>query len=229
MMNLKGEKFGKWTVIEKAEDYVSPQGIHKPKWKCLCSCGGTKNIFQAVLKNGKSTSCGCVHKGFSIKIIEHKEFAEVFKYSRHVEYARFLIDSEDIWIMKKYKWNINSNGYASAKVNGKNIRLHRLLMNPPKGMDIDHINRNRLDNRKENLRICTRTQNLRNMSMRGGSSKYKGVSFFKSRGKWESYINYKGKRIKLGYFKTENEAALAYNKKAFELDSEFALLNKVTE
>ena len=100
----------------------------------------------------------------------------------------------------------------------------------PKGLFVDHINHNGLDNRKDNLRFVTRTQNGQNRRPnRNSTSAYKGVTWFKPTNKWCARIKDKNKRIFLGHFTCEHEAALAYNKKAKELFGEYVLLNEVGE
>lgn len=73
-----------------------------------------------------------------------------------------LVDVEDVEKVASYKWHVSDNGYVINRTHGKTVRIHRLIMNTPKYMDTDHINHNKLDNRKTNLRICTRSANLRN-------------------------------------------------------------------
>ena len=111
------------------------------------------------------------------------------------------------------------------------LMLHHAIMGkPPKGLVVDHINHNGLDNRKDNLRFGTNQQNQQNSrSHKNSSSQYKGVSLYKRpRSKrWEAYITHKRKKTHIGYFTCAHEAALAYNKKAKELFGEYALLNEV--
>lgn len=106
--------------------------------------------------------------------------------------------------------------------------LHRLLIQVPKGYVIDHINRDKLDNRRSNLRIGKQSDNLRNARKKKGSSKYKGVSWHSQMCKWAAYITVNYKTKYLGMYLTEEEAALAYNKAAIEANKEFSLLNDVT-
>ena len=111
--------------------------------------------------------------------------------------------------------------------------MHRIIANAKEGESVDHVNGNPLDNRKENLRVCTMSQNLANQKLRKDStSGFKGVSKNQSKtNPWRAYINRKdGKKTKqyhLGLFKTPEEAARAYNEKAKELFGDFAKLNKV--
>ena len=98
--------------------------------------------------------------------------------------------------------------YVMRKENGKTVYLHRFIMGTPKGMVTDHINGNTLDNRRKNLRVCTKSENNRNRAGdRNTSSKYKGVSFHKRSRLWHAYINLNGKRKSLGTHKTEKKAA----------------------
>lgn len=98
------------------------------------------------------------------------------------------------------------------------------------GEEIDHKNRNPLDNRRENLRYCTHSQNLANKSMQVNSKTgYRGVDFHKARGKFRARIVVKDRSIHLGRFNTPEEAALAYNIAAKEIYGEFAFLNVIPQ
>lgn len=148
-----------------------------------------------------------------------------------------IVDDEDFERLSKFKWHISKRGnkrkhwYAERLIRekGKNIRfnMHRVLLDVPNGMEIDHRNGNGLDNRKCNLRICTRSQNQANSTAHGGSSKYKGVCWHRRDKIWESYIQPNGKMIYLGSFDSEVEAARAYNKAAVEHFGEFANINLI--
>ena len=119
----------------------------------------------------------------------------------------FIIDKEDVVLISKYKWNINSTGYC--RCSELKIDIHRFLLNLNSfnGDYVDHINGNRLDNRKCNLRIVTNQQNHFNLTNNGlGNNNRKGVSFRKDRNKWRAYITIDGKQISLGLFETEEEA-----------------------
>jgi len=120
--------------------------------------------------------------------------------------------------------------FGSAK---EEYYLHTLLLGRPTGFQIDHINRNKLDNTLENLRLATRGENAMNKAKAKGTvSKYRGVSYkYKNNKKnpWTAYISKNGTRYDLGYFKSEIEAAKAYNKKSLELCGSFAFLNNLKE
>lgn len=122
-----------------------------------------------------------------------------------------IIDKEDFEKINNYTWRFGAKGYAvSSKMkNSKNhiILMHRLIMNAPNGMVVDHINHNTLDNRKSNLRICTTSQNVMNSKTHKGSrSRARGVDYHKRDKLWRARIMVKGKRISIGWFKTEEEA-----------------------
>lgn len=147
-----------------------------------------------------------------------------------------IVDDKDFDFLNQWKWHCSSHGYACrveketgkshADRYSKNISMHRLLTDTPKGMDTDHINGNKLDNRRNNLRVCTRSQNLSNRpSTILNKSGFKGVSPHK--GKYEAGLRKDGKRVYLGIYNTPKEAALAYNDKAKELFGNFAYLNVI--
>lgn len=142
------------------------------------------------------------------EIIEYDDHAEIVLYDNHCkEVARALIDLDDIDIARGYKWSLNAGNYAKSKSNNKTIYLHRVIMDPPDGMVIDHINHDVLDNRKENLRICTQQKNMENRSVnKNNTSKVTGVSFDKKAKKWSAYIYRNKRKIHLGYYYTKEEA-----------------------
>lgn len=147
---------------------------------------------------------------------------------------RALVDSEDFKHLNQWKWHVNaSGGYVvrGEHINGiyKSIRMHRLIMNTPKELQVDHINGNKIDNRKINLRNCNNQQNASNIPKRTlNKSGYKGVCYF-SHGKrikrWLARIKVNYKTYRLGYFLTKEQAALAYDDAAKKHFGEFAKLN----
>lgn len=137
---------------------------------------------------------------------------------------RIKIDPEDLRKFGVHNCSIGTTGYLIICISHKQYRLHRVIMGNPDGV-VDHINGNSLDCRKENLRVCSQADNARNRGI-GSNNKsgYKGV--FLAQGKyWAASIVKDRKKIHIGYYKTPELAALAYNKKATELYGEFANLN----
>lgn len=145
-----------------------------------------------------------------------------------------LVDEADYEKVSQHKWyaaNINGAFYARTNIKkedgkGTTISLHRFLLNPPGRMQIDHINGNSLDNRRDNLRLCTHGQNQCNKySKKGTSSPYKGVKWHKRDKIWYAVIRLNNKQFYLGSYHDELKAAHAYDEAARKLHKEFARLN----
>lgn len=138
-----------------------------------------------------------------------------------------IVDAADYERINRYRWTASpcADGgfYARRSVPGGTVLMHREIMNAPKGMVVNHIDRNRLDNRQANLRVCTPQQNEFNKRPRGGHSRFKGV--YPHGDKWQAAIKHNGKMHHLGLFDDDVEAARARDRKAFELQGEFAYLN----
>lgn len=145
----------------------------------------------------------------SNEIIEYVDHAEIVLYNKQCEeVARAIIDLECINIVKQYKWHLRDNGYVSTP---DNIYLHRLIAGTNDNSVIDHINRNKLDNRRENLRHCTQQENTWNSkTMSNNTSGYTGV--YKRNNKWCARIVVNKKQINLGTFATFEEAVDARKK-----------------
>lgn len=140
---------------------------------------------------------------------------------------KFLIDPDDYdKFVKDYRFSLKTDGYvkySSSKDGLCNKLLHRVIMGDPGGKDIDHINRNPLDNRRDNLRICSHQQNTFNRTKySNNTSGFKGVSFHKEKQKFRANINIDGKRKHLGYFENAEDAHEEYKKAAIKHHGEFA-------
>jgi len=144
-----------------------------------------------------------------------------------------IVDDADYSRVSKHVWSAARRACATYAAAGfwiegrsKNDYLHRFVMNPPEGMQVDHINGNGLDNRKSNLRVCTNAQNNANHAKRRGSALEKrGV--FRVGKKFRAVIAPNGVSKHIGYFHTEEEAAIAYDNAAKEAYGEFAYQNNV--
>jgi len=141
-----------------------------------------------------------------------------------------LVDDDDYEYLNQWKWHLKK-GYALRSKNDKpRIIMHRLIMNTPLGMETDHINHNKLDNRKENLRICTNNENHYNLKMRkNNSTGYKGVCLKRKTNKYFAQICHNYKDIHLGYFASPMDAAKAYNEAAIKYYGKFANLNIIND
>lgn len=139
-----------------------------------------------------------------------------------------IVDAADFDWLNQHKWTLQparcgKTHYAVRRTQEGKIFMHRAIMQPPPGLFVDHINRNGLDNRRSNLRNCTRLQNLQNRYWNAGQSKYRGVSPVGD--KWQAIVGYNNETLYLGVFDTEEEAARVRDRKAYELAGEFAYLN----
>jgi hypothetical protein len=147
-----------------------------------------------------------------------------------------LVDAEDYdRLISMGRWHLHSGGYAAKSYRHPGGRsdvvfMHRVILNAPEGVDVDHINGNRLDNRKSNLRPVTRSQNIRKARPhQTNTSGFKGVSWCSTRRKWRAQI-YTGQRnLYLGEFRTPEQAARVYNEAAKKYFGEFAWINPLPD
>jgi hypothetical protein len=140
-----------------------------------------------------------------------------------------IVDAADYERVRRHAWCASGTGkrmYAYRHDRkGRTIAMHRFLTNCPKGLVVDHIDGNGLNNRQGNLRVCTQQQNLYNSGPKGKSSKYKGVCRDKAKNKWVVHIWYDHRNVFLGRFDDEVEAARTYDRTAYEFFGEYAYLN----
>jgi len=145
-----------------------------------------------------------------------------------------LIDDEDYERVSKYKWCINSNGYAVTNYRDSNgekkaMKMHRFILNLIKGDSfVDHIDTIRINNQKHNLRTASCSENLRNQKInKNNKSGFKGVRLHKASKLYAAQIGINGKTKIIGYFKCKIEAAKAYNEAAINHFGKFANLNEI--
>lgn len=135
-----------------------------------------------------------------------------------------LCDIADAELVRQYRWYLSTHKdrrYALTWLKGESISMHRLLL--PGVAEVDHRNGDGLDNRRNNLRACTRSQNMANASYRRGVSGYRGVTRYRRR--WRAQITVNRKCHHVGTYDTPEEAARAYDARALEAFGEFASLN----
>jgi hypothetical protein len=142
-----------------------------------------------------------------------------------------IVDDEDYSLLSRYAWSLDHKGYVKTSAFGTTVKLHRMILNAPKDAQVDHINLDKLNNCKSNLRLCDNVLNQANTIKREfvngkkTSSQFKGVSWVKSAGKFRVKI----KNRYIGTYKCEACAALKYNEEALKAWGEFANLNNVQE
>jgi hypothetical protein len=144
-----------------------------------------------------------------------------------------IVDDADFEYLNQFKWYLlksNSNYYAirTKRPENKLIQLHRIVIQAKQGEIVDHINGNKLDNRKCNLRICTKSQNCQNRKIsKLNKSGFNGVSWNIRNKKWVAQIACNNQKIHIGFFNEPIEAAKAFNEAALKYHGEFAHLNKI--
>ena len=209
-VDLTGQKFGKLTVIKRVED-DSEAHI---KWLCECECGNLITTRGTSIRSGITKSCGCL---VGDKIRELNKLKKKYnKYDLSGDYGigyasntnePFYFDLEDYDKIKNYYWYSNHDGYMCSSENKKEIIMHRLIIdeNDPE-MQVDHFNRNKKDNRKENLKSVTPQHNNWNRGMnQNNKSGVTGVRWNKEAQKWVAYIMCKH----LGTFNSFEDAVKA--------------------
>jgi hypothetical protein len=145
--------------------------------------------------------------------------------------AHAIIDAADMPLVLSYsaRWHLGTDGYAvGSRWNGSRVvqaRLHRLIMQPPADLYVDHIDGNPLNNTRANLRLATNSQNQANTQRRRGRSPYRGVAWNSRQGKWQVSIMIDGKRRYIGLYADDRVAAMAYDEVAFDHFGEYARLN----
>lgn len=210
--------------IKKVKEKKPQTFCKAPNCDAISKSGGMycSRHAEQLRKNGYFTNINPIRK-----INEYRVCAdgcvEIFLYNRMGKViATTIINEHNLELCVNYKWHI-TNGYASAIINGALTYLHRLLLNATNEETVDHINRNCLDNRIENLRICSQEQNLWNSKKPShNTSGYKGVCFDKSRNKWVAQISIKNVTKLIGRFSTKEEAYAAYVKRASEIRGQYA-------
>jgi len=214
IIDLTGQEFGKLKVIKQVEKNKHGHIC----WLCECNCEKrTKKICTTNdLRMGKVKSCGCGKSEATIKF--NKETKKKYNtYNLTGEYGigyvsntnePFYFDLEDYNKIKDYYWRKSHKGYicTSGKEN-QFISLHKLILGFTESEDVDHLNRKKEDNRKQNLIPKSHQENMINQNIRSNnSSGVTGVTWDKKKEKWHSYIGYKNKLIHLGFFANIKDA-----------------------
>ena len=227
--DLEGLRFGRLTVISQDKDYISPSGVKMRKWICRCDCGTIKSVLEGFLKTGNTKSCGCLWReksknglrrsmdtcGNEIRI---EDGIAYIKLSNSEE--EMMCNEDDLNKIKNYRWRLSDKGYARCviTINGKRktVFAHRMIINAKKGKIVDHINRNRLDNRRDNLRtVDIKASSINRKLKDGNKTGYAGV--YKRNDYWTAMITMEGKWKTIGHFNTFEDVVDARRKAEIEL------------
>ena len=211
LKNLIGQTFGELTVIKRVENNKDGRA----RWLCKCSCGNEKITTGKLLLRGDTKSCGCVKRN-----LNQYEFDGDICIATTSMGIQHIFDAEDYEKVKNISWRMTNYGYIYGLYNNKQIFIHKLITNF-KYPTIDHINGNKLDNRKCNLRPATPSQNAMNKH-KIPKSGYIGVYHRKDNNKWAAKICINYKRIYLGSFDNLEDAIIARLKAEKKYCGEFA-------
>lgn len=213
-IDLTGMRFGKLVVVSRADGYISPTGSQFQHWNCECDCGGKSVVRGCHLRSGHTKSCGCFQRQRASETLRK---ANEYRIEGNIVFVKLsnsdqeMIADKDTWERAKgYCWYLSDTGYAVTK-GKKMMSFHSFAFSEcPSGMVRDHINGDRLDNRKSNIRFVTIQQNNQNHGKgKLNLSGHTGVSFEKRRRKWAASITMDRRKLHLGYFSNLQDAIAA--------------------
>ena len=208
LKDLTGQVFGRLTVIERAPNYITPKGQSKTVWHCKCNCGNDDDILVmgTHLRSGHTVSCGCIQKERAVEAnTKRNKYDEINGIGYINGNIQFYFSPEDFDKIKNHSWYLSNNGYVQTRIDDKIVGIHRLIMNAPDDMCVDHINHDKLNNRRENLRVCTIQENNFNQITRGNSESGR-IGVVPYNNKWLAQIGYDKSNIKLGIFENKEDA-----------------------
>lgn len=204
--DLTGQKFERLAVVKRGPNNKNGNA----QWWCECDCGNPelKLILGAKLRNGETRSCGCLQKEIASENAKRPN-----KYDLSGSFGVLwtnntndivYFDLEDACKILKHTWYIDTCGYPTTTIDNKNVRMHTFL-----GLYMhDHADKNKLNNRRENLRPCTQQENIRNRPInKNNTSGFTGVTWDKALKKWDVKIWVDKKCKRLGRF-TNKESAI---------------------
>lgn len=222
MIVSKGNKYGRLTAVERYDRLSG--GKIRTFWECKCDCGNKTVVRSDHLQSGASQSCGCLQKEAAStanrKITPFTIIGDV-AIGKTTQGVEFFVDAEDVNKLNDKTWTLSANGYLQTNLyrEGRTVLLHKFIVGDyEKGFCVDHIDRNKLNNRKSNLRICRQADNAKNSSLRSdNTSGVTGVYKDKRNGGWRVEITANKERHYLGTFsnyydavKTRREAERLY-------------------
>jgi hypothetical protein len=227
--DLTGQRFGFLTALRDAGRSKSGDVL----WECECSCQEHNHIIttSSNLQRLHTQSCGCYCKSQISKTHTKEVRFEVVDdiaigYTSNNE--QFFVDVDDVDKLKGHSWWYTSSGYVAGYIDGHLVLMHRFLTNCDDDHVVDHKNHITGDNRKENLRICTVSENQYNRRMQNNNtSGVIGVSWDKRYSKWRAYIAVDKERIELGSFNNIDDAINARRQAEMTYHREFAFSSSI--
>ena len=166
--DITGQVFGRLTALSYHHTDSAGQAV----WHCSCSCGGKKLVRTKELREGVVRSCGCLNTEHGIALGKARKIFwspepcivdgdSCYKIPLGKSGKFSLIDEKDFDSIKEYRWIYQKSGYAKSHFFGRDILMHRFILGIQNStsLEADHINHNRLDNRRDNLRVCNRMKN----------------------------------------------------------------------
>lgn len=230
--DLTGKIFTRLKVLEQAEDHIQPNGVHRPMWKCECSCENkTIVVVQGSdLKYGHTKSCGCLNR----EIVKKYNDVELNLEDEHGLYGigyctntgtKFYFDMSDYDLIKEYCWlEYINKGYHSLQAWDVGGGDSNVVMSSLLGCKYyDHEDRNPLNNRRHNLRPATCSQNTANRDvMKNNTSGVTGVSWDSRSQQWKVSLQFNKKRVFLERYINKNDAIIARLKAEKKYFGEFA-------
>ena len=220
MNSIIGNRFGKLIAVEDLGVFKKEGTKTRRHYiRCKCDCGNECIVDMSKLKTGHTTSCGCKNserlkylnmvdnpsKYYVRPVNEHwVDSNNIYHIKMSNTSNEMLCDADDANILLMYYWHENTHGYARTSYNYKHMFAHRVVMGLQefnKNEEVDHINGDKLDNRRCNLRIVTSQQNKMNMGIRcDNTSGVKGVNWDTRANKWVAQIWYNNNKILIGVF-----------------------------
>lgn len=231
--------------LDNYAPWVAEHGLYAPYGECQCGCGqivplAAESRQERGHRKGEPHRCMFHHVMTLTRPVIVDSSTCCSNEPRLIALSKHLVaivDADDYEWLSQWKWfatRLKSGNtyyaeqywYSEGRGHKGKQAMHRVIMNPEPGYQVDHINGNGLDNRRVNLRICTPRQNSCNVAPQPGkSSRFKGVGWCKRSKKWRARIRDNGKFKELGEYTDEMDAARAYDKAAREIQGEFAWLN----
>ena len=213
-IDLTGQRFGRLTVVERVENYIEKSGTTRVQWLCQCDCGNFIKVIGKSLKSGSTKSCGCYQKNRAsetLKKYNTYDLSGEYGVGYTFKGEEFYFDLEDYDKIKDYCWYKTGNYIGTNRTDSKGLLLlHRLILKVSDNYVVDHKNHKEYDNRKQNLRICTRLDNSHNSTKSSrNKSGVNGVCYYKKLNCWNTRISVNNKVISLGYFKNFDDAVKA--------------------